>query len=95
MCFKKYKYVTNLEKIKQKTLVNIVKLAVEQEITYSAVQRKLNIGFGAACDHINFLLDNNFLTKNQNQKYVANTDQLKKIKASKVVYEYDPYKTII
>ena len=64
----------------------ILNFALEEDVSVSLIQRRLSIGYIVAKEHINCLLDNNFITQIGEYNYRATFKQYERFKRIKFVY---------
>lgn len=87
---KKEKRIENLkqeDEMQVDLLKKIVELAKnEKEIWISTVQRKCGVGYDKALKHIEYLVQNNILTRIEGDttKYTINEEQYNKFKETKI-----------
>ena len=67
------------DNIKKELLLEIAKIATETEIFISTIQRKLSVGFACATKHLEWLLDNQFAIKTENNTYIISNEQYNKL----------------
>lgn len=82
MCIlrKKYKLQENINK---ELLLEIVKIAREENVYISSIQRKLSVGYTIAKEHLEWLVSNKFAKVVENNTYLVTPKQYIKITKAK------------